>query len=78
MHTFSQRHPIFYVYLYFCYFSAAIQIELYFSGMAGSNGLRDALLMSVIWRLAATKLHQAYRRCIGSALWLASLVSLGY
>ena len=81
MHAFAQRHPIFWAYLYFCYFSAAIQILLYSTGMAGSNGLRDALLMSVIWLIPVLLLPRYIKpitAVIGSALWLASLVSLGY
>jgi heptose-I-phosphate ethanolaminephosphotransferase len=81
MHAFAQRHRIFWAYLYFCYFSAAIQILLYSTGMAGSNGLRDALLMSVIWLIPVLLLPRYIKpitAVIGSALWLASLVSLGY
>ncbi len=81
MRAFAQRHPIFWFYLYFCYFSATIQILVYSAGMSGSNGLRDALLMSTLW-LIPILLWPRYSKLIaavvGLALWLASLASIGY
>ena len=81
MRAFVQRHPIFWFYFYFCYFSATIQILVYSAGMSGSNGVRDALLMSTLW-LIPVLLWPRYSKLIaaiiGLALWLTSLASIGY
>ena len=81
MRAFAQRHPVLWVYLYFCYFSATAQILVYSSGMAGSVGVRDALLMSVIWLIPILlwpRQIKALTALIGATLWLASLASVGY
>lgn len=81
MQAFAQRHPVFWSYLYFCYFSATIQILVYSAGMSGSNGLRDALLMSTLWLipvLLCPKYNRLIAAAIGLLLWLTSLASIGY
>ncbi|PCJ93664.1 MAG: hypothetical protein COA46_01125 [Porticoccaceae bacterium] len=81
MRTFAHRHPVLWAYLYFCYFSVTIQILVYSAGMSGSNGVRDALLMSTLW-LIPVLLWPRYSKLIaaviGLALWLTSLASIGY
>lgn len=81
MRAFSQRHPVLWAYLFFCYFSVTAQVLVYSSGMAGSVGVRDALLMSVVWLIPILlwpRQIKALTATIGVTLWLASLASVGY
>lgn len=81
MRLFAQRHPILWAYLFFCYFSATVQILIYTNGMSGSNGLRDAILMSTLWLIPVLlwpKHRKIISAVIGTVLWAASLTSLGY
>ncbi len=81
MRLFAQRHPVLWAYLFFCYFSATIQILIYTNGMSGSNGLRDAILMSTLWLIPVLlwpRQRKIISAVIGTVLWAASLTSLGY
>lgn len=79
--SFSQKHPVLWAYLFFFYFSGVCQVLIYSSGMSGSVGLRDALLMSALW-LVPILLWPSKTRIIagfiGLILWASALVSLGY
>lgn len=78
---FAQRHPLLWVYLFFLYFSGTIQGLILVSGMAGTVGLRQAILMSALW-LIPVLIWPARARTIsaiiGIVLWCGSLVGLGY
>jgi len=69
------------IYLFFFYFSGVYQALVFSAGMAGGAGMRQALLMSVLW-LIPVLLFPRYTRSvtafIGLILWASSLVSLGY
>ncbi len=69
------------IYLFFFYFSGVYQAFVFSAGMAGAAGLRQAVLMSVLW-LIPILLFPVYTRSltaiIGLILWASSLVSLGY
>lgn len=79
--TFLQKHPIVFVYLFFLYFSGVCQFLIFSSGTTSAAGLRQALMMSVLW-LIPVLIWPARARVItaavGLVLWAASLVSLGY
>ena len=81
MCAFVQRHSLLWAYLFFLYFSLVYQLLVYSSGMSGVAGIRQSLLMSVLWLLplllwpAHSKLLAAI---IGLVLWAASLVGVGY
>ncbi|MEQ3777081.1 MAG: hypothetical protein ABNH27_08215 [Alcanivorax sp.] len=49
MRDFARRYPLFWVYLFFLYFSAVPQLLIHLSGMSGTVGLRQALIMSLLW-----------------------------
>lgn len=81
MRAFAQRHPILSTYLYFAYFSVSYQLLVYSSGMSGWTGLRQGLVMSVLWLIPVLlwpKRSKAITAIIGVVLWSASLVGLGY
>lgn len=69
------------IYLFFFYFSGVYQALVFSAGMAGGAGMRQAVLMSVLW-LIPVLLFPVYTRSltaiIGLILWASSLVSLGY
>ncbi len=69
------------LYFFFLYFSAVPQLLLFLTDSTGFAGLRQAIVMSILWFVpvllipARTRLVAAY---IGVLLWAASLVSIGY
>lgn len=69
------------LYFFFLYFSAVPQLLLFLTDSTGFAGLRQAIVMSILWFVPAlliparTKLVAAY---VGVLLWAASLVSIGY
>lgn len=81
MRTFAQRHPLLWAYLYVCYFSVVYQLLVYSTGMSGTTGIRQSLLMSVLW-LIPLLLWPSRAKFLaglfGIILWLSSLAGLGY
>jgi len=77
----NQKHPVIWVYLFFLYFSFVYQMIIYISGLSHFGGLRQSLLMSVVWLIpvllwpSKTKWITAV---IGGVLWVASMAGLGY
>ena len=69
------------MFLYFWYFSGVTHLMIKLGDNAGFSGLRQSVLMSVIW-LAPVLLFPARTRAIaavlGILLWLASLPAFGY
>lgn len=69
------------LYCFFLYFSAVPQLLLFTTNSTGFIGLRQAIVMSILWFVPVlligvrTKLVAAY---IGVLLFAASLVSIGY
>jgi heptose-I-phosphate ethanolaminephosphotransferase len=81
MHSFAQRHPLLWAYLFFLYFSVVYQLLVYSSGMSGLVGVRQSLLMSVLWLIPLLlwpKRSKLLAAGIGLVLWAASLVGVGY
>ncbi|MEH6783638.1 MAG: phosphoethanolamine transferase CptA [Alcanivorax jadensis] len=81
MRDFARRYPLFWVYLFFLYFSAVPQLLIHLSGMSGTVGLRQALIMSLLWLipvLAWPRVVRAYTALLGGLLWGASLVGFSY
>lgn len=72
---------LFYLYLFFFYFSGVTHALIQFTDSAIFIGLRQAIYMSLIWLVPViifpgkTKVITA---CIGVMLWITSLLSLGY
>ena len=68
-------------FLFFWYFSGVTQILIYASDSAGFSGLRQSLLLSLLW-LVPLLLFPARARLlaglIGVPLWLCSLAGFGY
>lgn len=81
MRSFAQRHPVFWAYLFFAYFSVSYHLLIYVSGMSGWIGVRQSLVMSVLW-LVPLLLWPRYTKptaaAIGIVLWVAATVGLGY
>lgn len=67
--------------LFFWYFSGVTQALIYATGSAGFSGLRQSLLLSLLW-LVPLLLFPARARMlaalIGVPLWLCSLAGFGY
>ncbi len=81
MRTFAQRHPLLWLYLFFGYFSIVHQGLVYATGLSGWSGLRQSLLMSVIWLLPVMcwpRRIRALTAIIGLMLGATSMISLGY
>lgn len=81
MTNFIKRHPILWAYLFFCYFSFTLQVLIKASGMSGSVGLRQSILMSTLWLIPLLiwpSKSKTLAAVIGLVLWAASLAGLGY
>ncbi|MCK0155516.1 phosphoethanolamine transferase CptA [Alcanivorax sp. S6407] len=81
MRNFAQRHPLLWAYLFFLYFSAVPQLLIHVSGMSGTVGTRQAIIMSLLWLvpvLAWPKHVRVWSAVVGVVLWCASLVGFCY
>lgn len=81
MRNFARRHPLFWTYLFFLYFSAAPQLLIHLSGMSGTVGLRQAIIMSLLWLvpvLVWPRQVRPFSAVVGLVLWCASLVGFSY
>lgn len=79
--NFSTRHPLIWSYCFFLYFSIVPQILIYSSGMAGTNGIRQSIIMSLLWLVPVLIWPQRIRpitAIIGVFLWVGSLATVGY
>lgn len=69
------------LYLFFAYFSVLPQLLLYVTDSTVFVGLRQALVMSVLWFVPVLLLPRHFNLVtimVGVILWLASLVSIAY
>ncbi|PWC14312.1 hypothetical protein B4923_05235 [Brenneria roseae subsp. americana] len=67
--------------LFFWYFSCTLQLIISFSGHSGFNGLRDALLYSLLWLIPAFTFPSRIRlitAVLGILLWATASIALGY
>lgn len=72
---------LFWLLLFFWFFSTALQAVILVTGYSGSNGIRDSLLYSSLWLIPVFLFPNKTRiiaAVIGIILWAASLCSLGY
>ena len=80
----TQRNPwrtLGKLYFYFFFFSAPYQIAIYTTGMSGSVGVRDAILMSSLWLIPCLiwpKRTRLIGAGVGILLWSCSIVSWSY
>lgn len=69
------------LFLYFWYFSGVTHLMIKLSDSAGFSGLRQSVLMSLIWLaplLALPARTRPLAAVLGGLLWLASLPAFGY
>ena len=81
MRDFARRHPLLWAYLFFLYFSAVPQLMIHLSGMSGTVGLRQAIIMSLLWLvpvLVWPRWIRPFSAVVGVTLWAASLVGFCY
>ncbi|MBJ7220381.1 MULTISPECIES: phosphoethanolamine transferase CptA [unclassified Brenneria] len=67
--------------VFFLYFSCTLQLVILFSGHSGFNGLRDALLYSLLWFIPVFFFPRQTRlitAVLGIILWATACVALGY
>lgn len=79
--TWINRHPLIWCYLFFLYFSFVPHILLYSSGVTGSTGLRQAILMSSLWLIPILLWPNKIKfiaGVIGLILLAGGLTNLGY
>jgi heptose-I-phosphate ethanolaminephosphotransferase len=79
--SFALRHPIFWAFVYVGFFSIPFQSLIYVSGMSGTVGLRQALLMSTLWLIPLLiwpRSNKIMTALIGIFLWLGGSVAIGY
>ncbi|MBN51109.1 MAG: hypothetical protein CMN85_16375 [Spongiibacteraceae bacterium] len=76
-----ERHPIVWAYLFFLFFSLPYQVAIYATGMSGTVGIRQALIMSALWLIPVVLMPSKVKvmtLLIGIVLWAAGLVAVGY
>ncbi|MDB9565507.1 phosphoethanolamine transferase CptA [Providencia rettgeri] len=72
---------LFWLLIYFWYFSSLLQLYVLVTGQSNSIGLRDSLLYSSLWLVPALlfpKKIKLVAGLIGIVLWLSSVVALAY
>lgn len=72
---------LFWLLLFFWFFSTVLQAVILVTGYSGSNGIRDSLLYSSLWLVPVFLFPNKTRiiaAVIGIILWASSLCSLGY
>ncbi|HEM8181656.1 MULTISPECIES: phosphoethanolamine transferase CptA [unclassified Providencia] len=72
---------LFWLLIYFWYFSSLLQLYVLVTGQSNSIGLRDSLLYSSLWLIPALlfpKRIKLVAGMIGIVLWLSSVVALAY
>lgn len=72
---------LFWLLIYFWYFSSLLQLYVLVTGQSNSIGLRDSLLYSSLWLIPALlfpKKIKLVAGVIGIVLWLSSVVALAY
>lgn len=72
---------LFWLLIYFWYFSSLLQLYVLVTGQSNSIGLRDSLLYSSLWLVPALlfpKKVKLVAGLIGIVLWLSSVVALAY
>ncbi|UPS63841.1 phosphoethanolamine transferase CptA [Providencia rettgeri] len=72
---------LFWLLVYFWYFSSLLQLYVLVTGQSNSIGLRDSLLYSSLWLVPALlfpKKIKLVAGLIGIVLWLSSVVALAY
>lgn len=72
---------LFWLLIYFWYFSSLLQLYVVVTGQSNSIGLRDSLLYSSLWLIPALLFPRKIKLVagvIGVILWLSSVVALAY
>jgi heptose-I-phosphate ethanolaminephosphotransferase len=81
MTDFPKKHPLLWAYLFAAYFSLSYHIPIYVTGMAGFIGLRETILMSLMW-LIPILLAPRYTRLLlalsGLIMLPAAVISVFY
>ena len=81
MTDFPKKHPLVWAYLFAAYFSLSYHIPIYATGMAGFIGLRETILMSLMW-LTPILLVPRYTRQLlalsGLIMLPAAIISVFY
>jgi len=79
MTDFPKKHPLLWAYLFAAYFSLCYHIPIYATGMSGFIGLRETILMSLMW-LVPILLAPGYTRQLlalsGLIMWPAAVISV--
>ncbi len=81
MKIFAQRHPLLWAYLFFAYFSVLVQGLIYFSGMSGFVGFRQAIIVSLLWLIPLLlwpKRSKQISALLAIPIWAAAISALGY
>ncbi len=72
---------LFWLLIYFWYFSSILQLYVVITGQSNTIGLRDSLLYSSLWLIPALlfpKRIKLVAGIIGIILWLSSVIALAY
>ncbi|GKX60934.1 phosphoethanolamine transferase CptA [Leminorella grimontii] len=72
---------LFWVLIYFWFFSTALQLTILITGYSGTTGLRDSLLYSSLWLIPVflfPNKTKTIAAVIGVVLWAASACALAY
>ncbi|WP_461482779.1 phosphoethanolamine transferase CptA [Porticoccus sp.] len=81
MLRFPQKHPLLWAYVFVAYFSLSYHIPIYITGMSGSIGLRESLIMSFSWLIPILLLPQHARKWLaltGILMWPCALIAVFY
>tara|TARA_R110000822_G_scaffold96500_10_gene219640 strand:- start:797 stop:2554 length:1758 start_codon:yes stop_codon:yes gene_type:complete len=81
MRAFARKHPIIWAYCFIAFFSLSYHLPIFITGMSGSTGLRQTLLMSFLWLLPVVLLPRYTRQVLavaGLVMWPAALTSIFY
>lgn len=81
MRAFAHKHPIVWAYFFVASFSLSYHIPIYVTGMSGSTGLRQTVLMSFLWLLPVVLVPRYTRQILalaGLVMWPAALTAIFY
>lgn len=81
MTDFPKKHPLVWAYLFAAYFSLSYHIPIYATGMAGFIGLRETILMSLMWLIPILLVPRYTRQLLalsGLIMLPAAIISVFY
>ena len=81
MTDFPKKHPLLWAYLFAAYFSLSYHIPIYATGMAGFIGLRETILMSLMWLIPILLVPRYTRQLLalsGLIMLPAAIISVFY